>query len=111
GRALLVRDLFRAVLVERGAIRHLERLSVAEVDLFLAPTPLALRGLNRNVRGLHAVADRANQRLFLRGLEGVVVLEVAGHRRQVVIALSARLLEGLLETIELELGSGLDDVA
>src|SRR5580765_890723 len=110
-RALLVRDLLRPVLVERGAIRHLERLRVAEVDLFLSAAPLALRGLDRYVRGLHAVADRADQRLLLRGLQDVVVLEVAGHRREVVVALSMRLLERLLETIELELGRGLDDVA
>src|SRR5881397_3903268 len=110
GRAVLVGDLLRAVLVERGAVRHLERLRVAEVDLFLSPPPLALRGLDRDVRGLHAVADRADQRLLFRGLQDVVVLEVARDRREVVMALAARLVEGLLEAVELELGRGLDDV-
>jgi hypothetical protein len=41
----------------------------------------------------------------------VVVLEVTRHRSQVVVALAPRLLERLLEAVELELGGGLDDVA
>src|SRR5437879_3696574 len=87
------------------------RVGVTEVDLLLAASPFALRCLDRDVCALHAVADRSDQRLLLRGLENVVVLEIPRYRREVVVALPARLLERLLEAIELELGRGLDDVA
>src|SRR5262245_946849 len=111
GRAVLVSDLLGAVLVERGAVCHLERLGVTKVDFLLAAAPLALRGLNRNVRGFHAVADRADERLLLRGLKDVIVLQVTRHRRQIVVALAPCLLERLLEAVELELGGSLHDVA
>ena len=109
GTAVEVRDLLGPVLVERRAVGHLERLGVAEVDLLLASAPLALRALDGDVGRLHAVADRADQRLLLRRLEDVIVLEIAGGRRQLAIALRARRLERLLEDVELELRRGLDD--
>src|SRR6266478_7167375 len=105
--ALLPRDLLDAVLVEHVAIGHLERLGVAEVDLLLPPPPLTLRELHRHARRFHRVPNGAHQRLLLGRLEDVIVLEVAGDRRQAVVALGARLVEGLAEEIELELGGGL----
>src|SRR5437879_7225345 len=108
-RAHQVRDLLRTVLVESRAVGHLERLRVAEVDLLLAAPPLSLRRLDRNVGAFHPVPDRADQRLLFRRLQDVIVLEVARDGRQVVIALRARALEGLRETVELELGGSLDD--
>src|SRR3990172_175287 len=108
--ALEMGDLFHAVLVERVAVGHLQRLGVAEVDLLLPAPPLALGELHGHVRPLHAVPDGADQRLLLRGLEDVVVLEVRGHRGQPVVALPLRLLERLLEDVQLQLGADLDDV-
>src|SRR2546425_2549404 len=108
-RAHQVRDLLRTVLVESRAVGHLERLRVAEVDLLLAAPPLSLRRLDRNVGAFHPVPDRADQRLLFRRLQDVIVLEVARDGRQVVIALRARALEGLRETVELELGGSLGD--
>ena len=99
-----VGDLLHAVLVERVAIRHLDGLGVAQVDLLLPAPPLALRELDRHGGRLHPVADGADEPLLLGGLEDVVVLEVLGDRRQPVVALRARLLERLLEQVELELG-------
>ncbi len=109
--ALLPGDLLHPVLVEHVAVGHLERVGVAEVDLLLPPPPLALGELHRHARRLHAVADRAHQRLFLGGLEDVVVLEVVRDRREAVVALGPRLVERLAEQVELELGRGLDRVA
>jgi len=86
---------------------HLERLGVAEVDLLLPLAPLALGELHGHPRRLHAVADGAHERLFLGRLEDVVVLEIARHGRQAVVALRARLVEGLAEEIQLELGGRL----
>src|SRR5438552_3098413 len=105
--APLPRDLLDAVLVEHVAIGHLERLGVAEVDLLLPPPPLTLRELHRHARRFHRVPNGAHQRLLLGRLEDVIVLEVAGDWRQAVVALGARLVEGLAEEIELELGGGL----
>src|SRR5207249_4013522 len=111
-RAMLeVRDLLGPVLVERGAVRHLERLGVDEVDLLLAAAPLALGRLHRHVGRLHPVADGADERLLLRRLQDVIVLEIVRHRRQVLVTFRPRLLERLAEAVELELGRRLHEVA
>ena len=109
--ALLPGDLLHPVLVEHVAVGHLERVGVAQVDLLLPPPPLALGELDRHPRRLHPVADGAHQRLLLRGLEDVVVLQVVRHRGEAVVTLGPRLVEGLAEEVELELGGGLHPVA
>ena len=109
--AVLERDLLGAVLVDDVVVGHRHRVRVAEVDLLLAGPGLALRGLDAHPGGLHAVADRAEQRLVVRRAEDVVVEDVRDGRRQARVALRVRLLEGLLEEIELELRAGHRDVA
>src|SRR6266508_2915039 len=109
--SLEMSDLLGAVLVQRGAVRHLEGLGVHEVDLFLSPAPLALGRLDGDVRRLHPVADGADERLLLGGLEDVVVLQVARDRGQVRVAFRPGRLEALPEAVQLELRGGLDDVA
>ncbi len=109
--ALLPGDLLHPVLVEHVAVGHLQRVRVAEVDLLLPPPPFPLGELHRDPRRLHPVADGAHQRLLLGGLEDVVVLEVVGDRSEAVVALGPRLVEGLPEEVELELGGGLHPVA
>jgi hypothetical protein len=99
------------VLVEDVAVGHLQRVRVAQVDLLLSASPLALGELHRHPRRLHPVPDGADQGLLLRRLEDVVVLEVARDRGEAVVALGPRLVEGLAEEIELELGGRLDPVA
>jgi len=103
-----VRDLLRTVLVESRAVGHLERLGVAEVDLLLA-APHSPSTSRRNVGAFHPVPDGTDERLLFRRLQDVIVLEIARDGRQVVIPLRACALEGLRETVELELGGGLDD--
>ena len=108
GGALLPRDFLHPVLVEHVAVGHLEGGRVAEVDLLLSLAPLALGELHGHAGVLHVIADGAHQRLFLGGLEDVVVLEVVRHRRELLVALGPRLVEGLAEEVELELRGGLD---
>src|SRR5262245_11916110 len=102
-------DLFHAVLVEHVAVGHLERIRIAQVDLLLPARPLPFRELHRHARHLHGIAYCPHQPLFARGLQDVVVLEVARHGCQPVIPLRARLVEGLAEEIQLELRGGLDE--
>ena len=63
-RPLLVGDLLGRVLVDGVAVGHLERLGVEQVDLVLALAGLALGELDGHARGLHAVADVADDVLI-----------------------------------------------
>jgi hypothetical protein len=101
--AVRVCDLLRAVLVDRVVVRHGERVREAEVDLVLAGPCLALRGLDPDPGGMHAVADLPDQILVVRGREDVVVEDVRDGRRQILVALRPRLLVALAQEIELEL--------
>src|SRR5215471_10304176 len=105
-RALRPGDLLDPVLVEHVAVGHLERFRVPEIDLLLAPSPLALREFHRHAGRLHVVPDRADQAFLLRGLQDVVVLEVARDRREAVVPLRPCLVERLAEQVQLELGRG-----
>ena len=58
-------DLLGAVLQDDVAVGHLERLGIADVDFFLARTPLALGVLDRNAGRLHLVAQPAHHAFFL----------------------------------------------
>ena len=81
----------------------IEGLGVADVELLLARAPLALRILDRDARGLQQVAHRAHHRLFLGGLEDVVVLDVVAGRLEVAKTLLVDRPVVLVEEIELEL--------
>ena len=73
----------------------------------LAGPGLALRGLDLHPRGLHPVADLADQRLVVGRGEDVVVEDVRHRRGEVAVVLRVRLRVGLLEDEELELGAEL----
>ena len=62
------------------AIRHLQCFGVTDIDLFLARSPFALGVLDRNAGVLQAVADGPHDRLYLGGLEDMVVLDIAAGR-------------------------------
>ena len=109
GGALRPGDFLDAVLVEHVAVGHLEGLGITEVDLLLPSSPLALRELDGHARRLHVVSDRADEPLLSRGLQDVIVLEVTRHGGEAVVALGARLVEGFLEEVELELRRRLDE--
>src|SRR5207247_6097803 len=59
--ALLVRHLLDAVLVDDVVVGHRQRVGEAEVDLLLARPRLALRALDADPRGLHALTHRADE--------------------------------------------------
>ena len=82
-----------------------QRVRVVEVDLVLAEVALALGVLDDHPRRDHAVADAADQRLHAGGAEQRVVDVVEVRRVQIAIALVPRLLVGVLEDQELELGA------
>ena len=103
--ALVGRDLLGAVLVDRVLVRGAQRVRIVEVDLVLTEVALALRVLNDHPRRDHAVADTADQRLDAGGAEQRVVDVVEVRRTQVAIALVPRLLVGVPEHQELELGA------
>ena len=92
-------------------IGHLDRLGVAQIELGLAGSPLALRELDRDAGAVHAVPDRPDQALLLGGLEDVVVLDVPAGGLEVAVDLLACAVERLVEDVELELGGHVDDEA
>ena len=82
GVALLPGDLLRRVFVNRVPVGHLQRLGVAQSDLLLSRSPFALRRLDRHAGALEVRADRADEVLFFRALEDVVILDHAADRRR-----------------------------
>src|SRR6185369_4973544 len=82
---------------------------IAEVDLLLPSPPFSLGELDGHPRRFHVVSDRADEPLLPRGLQDVIVLEVSRYRGEAVVALGARLVEGFLEEVELELRRRLDE--
>ena len=106
-RELLLRgDLLGARLVDRVLVGDPQRRPVVEVDLVLAVVALALGALHRQARRAHLVADLAQQRLHARPAEHRVVVVVEVGRLEAAVALLGRLLVGVLEDDELELGAG-----
>ncbi len=83
-----------------------EGVAVAEDDLVLTGVALALGGLHVQARAGHAVADGAQQRLHPRGPDHGVVDVVLVGGLQVRVARGPRLLEGVAEDDELQLGPG-----
>src|SRR5262249_41772134 len=108
---LLMRDLLGAVLVDHVIVRGRDGLAVAEVDLLLPRAPLTLAALDQDAGAQHAVADLAMDELLLAGLEDVVVLRVAADRLESLVALVVRVLVGVAEEHELELGGHEDAIA
>ena len=102
---LLHGDLLGDLLVDHVAVRHLQEVGEAHVDLVLAGAPLALGELHRHTRAGEMPADRADQPLHLRALQHVVVLDVPAERLEVLEVLALRRLVGLAEHEELQLGS------
>ena len=92
-------------------IRHLESRRVAEIDLVLARTPLALAELHGNTGGARpAVDERSHVRVYL----ATVVVMVAENgvaailvRRELLPRAEALLREGVT-TLEIKSGYGLD---
>src|SRR5437588_9541666 len=103
--AVQVRDLLGAVLVDGMIVGHRHGICVAEVDLLLAWPRLTLRALDRDPGAVHPVTDLTQERLGVRGREHVVVEDVWDGRSQLAVVLRMRLLEALLEQVELELGA------
>ncbi len=104
--ALLGGDLLGAVLVDDVLVGGAQRGAVAEVDLVLAEVALALGVLDLHLRVGHRVADAADERLDAGGPEHRVVDVVAVGRGEVAVAGVPRLLVGVAEDHELELGAG-----
>ena len=104
------RDLLDAVLVDHVPVRHLERVGEPQVDLVLAPAELTFRELDRYPRVVHVVAELPDHELVLAGLEDVVVHDVVRLGAHVLVALPRRLLERVLEEVELEFRAALHRV-
>ena len=102
---LLGGDLLGAGLVDRVLVGDPQRRPVVEVDLVLAVVALALGALDGHPRGAHLVADPAQQRLDPRPAEHRVVVVVEVGRLEAAVALLERLLVGVAEDDELELGA------
>ena len=83
-----------------------EGVAVAEDDLVLTGVALALGRLDVQAGAGHAVADGAQQRLHPRGPDHGVVDVVLVGGLQVRVARGPRLLEGVAEDDELQLGPG-----
>ena len=102
-------DLLRDGLVDAVVVRGDQRVGVEEADLVLAEVALALGALDVETRGVHGVAQVAQQRLDPRGAEDGVVDVVLVDRRQVAPAPVVGLLVRRVEGDELELGAGQRD--
>ena len=82
-----------------------QRLAVVEVDLVLAEVALALGVLDHHPRAGHVVADPADERLHPGGAQQRVVDVVEVGRLEVAVAAAPRVLVGVAEHHELELGA------
>lgn len=100
--ALLGGDLLGAGLVDGVLVAGDEGLVVLEGDLVLAGVALALGGLDDEARGLHVVADAAQERLDPSRPQYRVVDVVLVRRREVPVVGVPGLLVGVLEDDELE---------
>ena len=108
---LLVCDLPGRVLRQDVAVGLLEEVAILGVQLLLAAAPLPLRALHRHAATIEGAHDRSDERLLLRSLKDVVVLDVAGERIETLIVLPAGRFIALPEEIELDLGARARDVA
>ncbi len=104
GAALLRCDLLDAVLEHEVPVRGHEGFVVGDVDLVLSTSCLALRELHRDLGVAHLVADTSQHVLLTGGLEQLVVLNGRGVGSQILPTFGGRLLIGVVEEEELELG-------
>ncbi len=104
-------DLLGAVLVQGVMVGVGQRVGVRDVDLVLALAELALAELDGDAGAPHVVAHLPDEPLVLRGLQHVVVHDVARARPGIAVPAVGHLVERVLEQVELELGPGLDQVA
>jgi hypothetical protein len=103
--ALLAGDLLGAVLVDDVRVGGGQRVRVVEVHLVLAEVALALGVLDLHAGRRHVVADAADERLDARGAQQGVVDVVEVGRLELAVGLVPRLLVGVAEHDELELGA------
>jgi len=101
------RDLLDAILVDHVPVGHLQGFGKTQVDFLLPVAPLALAVLHRHAGPFHPVADLPVEPLGLGPLQDVVVLDVAAVRLQLAVVPAGRLLVGVFEEVELQLGTGL----
>ncbi len=106
--ALRVRDLFGGVLVDDVAVGLGQNVAVLEVYLLLSGSPFALAELDRDAAVVERIADCADQALFLGALKDVIVLDVAAHGLQLVVALAASRVEAVVEDVKLDLRAAHD---
>ena len=101
---LLPRYLLAGVLHDYVPIRHLQRFGIANVDLLLTGTGLALTVLDRHSSALQTNADRPHDFFFLGGLEDVIVLVVMTGSRQASVAAPVGRLKAVIEQVKLKFG-------
>ena len=101
--ALRVGDFLGGVLEDHMAVGHGQRVSIFDVDLFLARAPFAFRILDRNAGGSELLAQRPHHALFLGGLEDVVILDVVAGGPGVTETLVEDRAVVLVEEVKFEL--------
>ncbi len=97
-------DFLAGILDDRMIVRRVERVGIADVDLFLPGLGLTLGVLDRDPRPEKPVADRPHHVLFLGGAHDRIVDVVAGKGLKIVVAFVEELVEALFEQEELKLG-------
>ena len=102
--AVLMRDLLDRVLGQEVVIGAGQGVGVDDIQLFLPGLGLALGAFHRDAHRIEVIADGLHDRLFLGGLEDVVILVVARHRLHVAKAVGGDLVMGALVEEELQLG-------
>ena len=98
------RDRLRAVFVDGVVVAGAQGLVIEEADLVLTQVALTLGRLDIQARGIHLVADVAQDRLDLRAAEDRIIDVVAVRARQPDIAPIPGRVIGVLEEDELQLG-------
>src|SRR5262249_58252065 len=94
------------VLGQDVAVGLLDQVAESDVQLLLSWAPLPLGALHRHTARVEGPHDRADERLFLRPLEDVVVLDVGAERLEVAVSLAPRRLEALAKDVHFELRPG-----
>ncbi len=99
-----VRDLLRAVLVDRVVVAGVQRRGVAESDLLLAQVAFTLDALAVHAGAVHAEADVPQERLHPGPGQQCVVDVVVARRGQPAVALLPGFPVAVVEDDELQLG-------
>ena len=107
--AVLIGDLFGAVLVDGVVVAGDQGVVVAEGDLLLSEVALPLDAFAVHTRAIHAEADVAQQRFHAGGGQHLVVDVVVGGRRQASVVGFPGVTECVVEHHELEFGADVGD--